>query len=293
MSADADALALAARIAADHGLTPLLTRFASGSVPVFSVGAEHVIKLFPADEERHFRVEVAALARIAGGLSVPTPRLVASGERDGWWYVAMTRLHGLELADVWPSIPPADRVVLVRQAGRAISELHALPTDDLEALDADWGAFVAGQLASSVSRQAARGLGAPWLDQIEPFLARWAPTDDGRRVLLHTEVMREHLIVQEHQRAWWLSGLFDFEPAMIGPPGYEFASVGLFVSCAEPGLLAALLDGYGEPVDASPCRLMAWCLLHRYSNLRWYLTRLPVPAGVETLEGLAEAWFSG
>ncbi len=292
MSADDDALALATGIAADLGLPPQITRFPSGSVPVFAVGAAHVLKLFPADEERHCRVEAAALACIDGALSVPTPRLVASGQRDGWWYVAMTRLHGPLLSDVWPRIPPADQLLLVRQAGRAIAELHALPTDHLDALDTDWGAFLTTQRASAVARQASRGLVAPWLDQIEPFLERWAPADDGRRVLLHTEVMREHLLVQEQQGAWWLSGLFDFEPAMLGAPGYELGSIGLFVACAEPGLLRAFLDGYGEPIDASPCRILAWGLLHRYSNLRWYLSRLPASPGVMSLEGLAEAWFS-
>lgn len=36
---------------------------------------------------------------------------------------------------------------------------------------------------------------------------------------------------------------------------------------------------------------MAHALLHRYSNLRWYLERLPVP-GATTLEELACAWWS-
>jgi hypothetical protein len=51
-----------------------------------------------------------------------------------------------------------------------------------------------------------------------------------RRVLLHTEIMREHLLVTPHADGWSLSGLFDFEPAMRGAREYEFASVGLFVS---------------------------------------------------------------
>ena len=35
---------------------------------------------------------------------------------------------------------------------------------------------------------------------------------------------------------------------------------------------------------------MAHALLHRYSNLRWYLERLPAP-GATTLEQLADRWW--
>ncbi len=50
----------------------------------------------------------------------------------------------------------------------------------------------------------------------------WRP---GRR-LLHTEVMRQHLLTAEGpQRGMGLSGLIDFEPAMRGEREYEFAGV--------------------------------------------------------------------
>jgi hygromycin-B 7''-O-kinase len=47
-------------------------------------------------------------------------------------------------------------------------------------------------------------------------------------VLLHTEVIREHLVV--NPGTWTLSGLLDFEQAMTGDRVYEFAAAGLFVS---------------------------------------------------------------
>ena len=38
-------------------------------------------------------------------------------------------------------------------------------------------------------------------------------------------------------------------------------------------------------------RLMAMALLHRYSNLPWYLQRLPLP-GAQRLEQLAAHWWN-
>ena len=268
-------------------------RFASGSNPVFAVGDEHVVKLFPPTEASFFNTERAVLTRIEGLLPIPTPRAIATGDRDQWSYIVMTRLHGYSLAEAWHTIGTDDRIHLMREAGEALAALHATSTDELALLAVDWRQFMDAQHASCRDRQLAKGLGAPWVDALGDFLARWTPRDDGARALLHTEVMRQHLLVERQNDAWRLSGLIDFEPAMIGAPEYEWSAVGIFLTCAEPGLLRVLLDAYGADVDDElPFRIMAYALLHRYSNLRWYLERLPVPDAVGDLESLARRWFT-
>jgi len=270
-----------------------LERFPGGSVPVFAVGDEHVVKLFPLAERSYFETEWAALTRIDGRLSIPTPRAIAKGERDPWLYIVMTRLSGCSLAEAWQTIEAHDRLQLIRQVGAALAALHATATDELEPLTVDWPRFMDAQRASSRDRQIARGLAAPWVDAVDGFLARWIPREDGAGVFLHTEVMREHLLVERQNGAWHISGLVDFEPAMIGAREYEWAAVGIFLTCAEPGLLAALLDAYGAEVDDElPLRIMAYALLHRYSNLPWYLERLPAPDKIGDLEALARRWFT-
>jgi hygromycin-B 7''-O-kinase len=120
------------------------------------------------------------------------------------------------------------------------------------------------------------------------------PPIDTRRALLHTELMREHLMVANEGSGWQLSGMFDFEPAMLGAPEYDFASYGLFVACGDGRFLRRSLLAYGYRDDqlnaALQNRLMAYAILHRYSNLRWYLERLPVPDAT-TLEQLAAHWW--
>jgi hygromycin-B 7''-O-kinase len=49
-------------------------------------------------------------------------------------------------------------------------------------------------------------------------------------VLLHTEVIREHLVVTPGP--WTLSGLLDFESAMTGDRAYEFAAACLSASAS-------------------------------------------------------------
>ena len=291
-SKDDDSALVADAIRCELSLGAGLERFAGGSVPVFAVGDGYVVKLFPQNERSHFDTEWAALTRVDGGLPIPTPRPIAAGERGQWLYVVMTRLSGRSLAEAWPSIGANDRRRLMREVGAALATLHAIATDALEPLAIDWPRFVDAQRASCRDRQLARGLGAPWVDAVGDFLARWTPRDDGARVLLHTEVMRQHLLV-ESRGAWHISGLIDFEPAMLGAPEYELSAVGVFLTCAEPGMLRAFLDAYGaEADDELPLRIMAYSLLHRYSNLRWYLERLPVPDDAGDLEGLARRWFA-
>lgn len=280
------------RVRAALGLRGEVTRFTGGSVPVFAVGAEHVVKLFPRSERVFFETEQTVLLRLDGALSIPTPRMVAAGEEGDWLYVAMTRLHGLSLAEAWPQIAVGARTRLMAELGGALRELHSLALSDLAPLVIDWPRFIADQRRGCRDRQVDKGLGPPWLDAVADFVARETPCDDGRRALLHTEVMREHLLVLPRDDGWTLSGLFDFEPAMIGAPEYELASVGIFVTGGEPGLMGVLLAAYGARVDEPlPQRLMAYALLHRYSNLRWYLERLAPDCDDGDLAALATRWF--
>jgi hygromycin-B 7''-O-kinase len=193
---------------------------------------------------------------------------------------------------VWPRLGAAERERLVAELGGALAALHAYRPPTLAALGPpDWDAFVREQAATCVERQRAKGLAEPWLAQIPAFLASVQLPAGAPAVLLHTEVMREHLLVTEDARGQWsLSGLFDFEPAMRGAPEYDFAAVGVFVTGGDPALLRTLLAAYGYADaamdEAMARRFLAYALLHRYSHLRWYLERLPPPAE-PTLEALA------
>ena len=113
------------------------------------------------------------------------------------------------------------------------------------------------------------------------------PAAPGREpVLLHTEVTREHLLVDP--ATWTLSGLLDFETAMTGDRAYEFAAAGLFLPRGDPRLLGRLLAAYGRSFD--PRELLAYTLLHLHANLPECLTEFPAPPE-PTLDSLAQTWF--
>ncbi len=284
-------------IASRHGLSGhAASRYDSGSLPVYALDDRHVLKLYPPDEGEHAAVEARVLAFVQDRLPLPTPHLLAEGTQDGWHYVLMSRLRGRRLVDAWPEIALLERERLATALGESVAALHGLDIEPLAAMQGPrWDEFLARQRDSAVDRQRTRGLEQRWLDQIPDFLRRWMPPPAGRLSLLHTELMREHMLVERDEHGWRLSGLFDFEPAMVGDAEYDFASVGLFVSCGDARLLRRTLLAYGYPAaaldEALSSRLMAHALLHRYSNLRWYFERLPAPDAT-SLEQVARRWWA-
>jgi hygromycin-B 7''-O-kinase len=269
-----------------------LHRFPDGSLPVYAAGPL-VLKLFPEVYADNLPVEAGVLAAVHGRLPIPTPGVHAVGERDGWGYLLMDRLRGESLETVWDATDPAARDGLATQLGETMAALHAVPPPEIDDWwPDDWDDFVERRRAMCVPQQQALGLDPHWVAQIGPFLGRVDPPA-GEPVLLHTEIMRQHLLVSPTGDRF--TGLFDFEPAVRGTREYEFVSVSMSGSEGDARFLGRVLRAYGygknELDEAFRRRMMAWTLLHFYSNMRKYLDQRPKPEE-PTLESLADRWYA-
>jgi len=281
-----------AEIARRHRLAGEPRRYAGGSLPVFAIGEEHVVKLFPPLFRRNRDNERDALCFLEDELPVATPALRAADDVDGWPYLVMGQLPGRRMDEVWPQLARADQVRLAGELGELIAALHALPVADAAPAFAQivWDAFIAERRATCAAHQASRGADPVWLARIPDFLASLDLSDARESVFLHTEVMPDHILIGGDGH---LSGLVDFEPSMIGAREYEFAAVGLFFARGDRELLrAALVPGGHQPDDGLSLRLCGYALLHRYSHLAWYLERHPPAPGTTTFESLALEWFA-
>jgi hygromycin-B 7''-O-kinase len=286
------------RLCGELGVAPAgLVRYVSGSRPVYAAG-DLVLKRFPPLDGDAYRVEASVLAAVSGALPVATPAVHAvgehaTGEGRGWGYVLMSRLPGVPLDTVWPELGEADRDRIADRLGQTLAALHNV--EPPERLPGDWRAFVARRRASCEREQRELGLAHEWAAQIPGFLDS-IPIRDTQQALLHTEIMREHLLVsQDGAGAWQLSGLIDFEPAMRGAPEYEFAALGVFAAAGDARFLRRALLAYGcsdsELDTGLRRRLMGWTILHRYSHLSAYLARLPPPS-TATFAAAADRWFA-
>lgn len=262
-------------------------RYPGGSLPVYALD-DLVLKLFPPVHVEEMPVESGVLAAVHGRLPVPTPGVHAAGTFERWGYVLMDRMPGVPLAACWSGLGPAERDSIAAQLGEAIAALHAVPVPAIEDWwPQDWAEFVADQVSGCAGRHRGLGLAPEWVAQIPDFLAG-VPLGGERPVLLHTEILDEHLLVADGR----LSGLIDFEPAMRGAPEYDFVAPAVFLADGDARFYGRMLRAYGiEPDRELRRRLTAWTLLHYYSNMHAYLKRLPAPAE-PTFAALADRWFA-
>ena len=288
---------LAQAICQRHAINPAVQRCDEGSALVFFTPDGYVLKIFPPEEQMFQRNEALFLEALAGRLPVETPELTAADHLAGFPYLVMTRLTGQPLSRAWTSVPPRCRPRLLEDLGETTRALHALPAALFSGAVFPWAPFIQDQWNRMLERHREFDLEPAWLDELARYVEA-GPQDIirvGPVVPLHTELMPQHLFVTNKDGHWTLSGLVDFEPAMTGAAEYEFAAVGVFLSCGDKETLRGFLSAYGyadKDLDAALSRrLMTWLLLHRYSRLRWFMSLLPAPQQFTTLPQLEQFWF--
>jgi len=248
---------------------PAVQQESAGTVLVARLGRERVLKLYPPFLRDHFEFERAMLARLhtQGRLRVPTPELLASGERDGWPYLVMTQMAGEPLTATWPVMSEPERCALLRELGALAAEVHALPVGEVATLAPRWEDFVARQRERCVLRQQRTGLPAHLLAQVPAFVAGPLPT--GPAVLLTGEYTPFNLFTTASGNGHRLSAMFDFGDGLVGPREYDWLGPQCFLVAGIPARSAAFMHGYGAQVDEEMrLRLMRLLLLHRYSHLK-------------------------
>ncbi len=261
-----------------------------GSCVLFAVG-DGVIKLFQPWDLDLFDTEVAVLRHLHGRLGLPTPALLAQGLLEGWGYVVMSKLPGRALEQGWTELPLAARRSLAAELGRAAAALHRLPVAGLPPLAMRWADFLPKQRAKCIERHRSHGVSEAILAELPALLAEPLPAEG--MVLLHTELTSHNVLFDvDGDGAPRLSGLCDFEPAMLGAPEYDLVAIAIFLARGDGSILRAALEAYGYAPDqidrGLQRRLLAYTLLHRYSHLGFFLGQVPGEHSPGSLEELAD-----
>jgi hygromycin-B 7''-O-kinase len=290
-------LTVARAISKRHGFSCDCSVVTVRSQLVFSSADRHIIKVFSPEDADFHKTETVFLSNLYQRLPIHTPELVASGCREGLPYIVMEKLHGLPLDRVWSEIPAGEQRRLVVLLGEAVHALHSLPVDLFASAPFQWNPFIDHQRYALLDNHRRYGLDAEWLDQLRQYIddCRLDPHNPDLLVPLHTELMQEHIFLRESRGQWTVSGLIDFEPSIVGHVEYEFCAVGLFLSRGDKDLFRLFLSSYGygdsDLTAEMSRRIMGFLLLHRYSNLKWFLTFLPPDAHVTRLAELEQYWY--
>jgi hygromycin-B 7''-O-kinase len=221
-------------IARRHGLWPCeLVPYELGETIVWRAG-NHVVKLTIPQCQYQIDAEVGCLGALQGKLSVSTPRLHAHGELSGWPYVVMERIGGQPLAAVWPALDHAERKRLAAALGALCRELHAAGPGGFPT---GWVEFWQSCRQQALARHMDHGGPPALLAAIEPFLRKVGELDASRLLPAHTELVGQHVYVENVAGSWQLSGLIDFADARLAPFENEVGALVEFIFRGEPGLL--------------------------------------------------------
>lgn len=99
-----------------------------GTNIVFSHGKSRVIKIFPPLHKSHFDNEVLTMKHFHNKRSVKTPKIDYVGEIHHWPYIVMSQLEGTLLEDLWETLDQSNKIIIIRELGLLIREVHSIPT---------------------------------------------------------------------------------------------------------------------------------------------------------------------
>lgn len=262
------------KILAHHSL-PIrsLMPFSEGSNIVFSYDDSLVIKLFPTFHQNQFESERLVLKALEGKLSVKTPIVCYEGKIAGWPYIVITQLNGMLLENLWHTLNHSNKLVIIRELGLLMKEVHSLSINGLESIDCHWATFIENQIKNCVENHRAKKLSASLLEQIPSYveMVKQSLLKIEKPVLLTGEYTPMNFLVTDIEGTWHISGLIDFGDAMLGNYQYDLLGPGAFLIQGDKELLNAFLSAYGYLPDELNSQLShqltALMLLHKYSNL--------------------------
>jgi hygromycin-B 7''-O-kinase len=269
----AQCLPAALDIARHHGLLvndPHL--FSTGTNLVVGLGRDLILKIFPPMLRGQFLSERLSLHLLQGRLSIPIPEIMVEGERDGWPYLVITRLHGVLGTAAWPALPEEAKERVLGQIGETIAEVQKVPVGELAVIEPRWDQFMRQQIAGCRARHVRLGLPSKYLDGLEQLLAEAATLIpmDAPPVILTGEYIPENFLLSQDSSGWRLSGLIDFGDVMTGWGEYDLLGPSAFMTAGMPRRVQRLLQGFGySKADMTPAltrRLMVLMLLHRASD---------------------------
>jgi len=250
-----------------------LTLFSEGTNIVFAYGENKVIKIFPPFHLDQYTSDSLVLKHLQNKLSVKTPTIEHEGKIEGWLYIIMTQLEGTLLEELWDEMDRNNKLIIIRQLGALIKQVHALPTNGLEAIDCHWEEFISQQIENCLEHHKSKGLDLALLEQIPSYLE---PIKDSLKqikapVLLTGEYTPMNFLVKQVDGIWHIEGLIDFGDATLGRAEYDLLGPVAFLVQGDKTLLKALLTSYGYSLEMLTQnlshRLTALILLHKYSNL--------------------------
>ena len=209
-------------------------------------GGDHLIVLLdgrtavrmPREAGRSLAFEAAVLRRICDriALEVPAYRLSADGRIASYRFI-----DGVPLTPVrFEALPTATRRRIARQIGTFLSHLHGLVPDEIAPAPSwprSWSSAEAADYARrEILPALARRLPLP-SSALQSFLASCEQDEPEQRVVVHGDLVHEHLLMRPGLEA--LVGIIDFGDVGLGDPVQDLAGLWAYGETLVRDVLAA------------------------------------------------------
>jgi hygromycin-B 7''-O-kinase len=274
-----------------------LTRFSNGGNIVFSIDGEIVIKLYPSYVNDEFIKEKQVLEFLnRRTLSVDVPKLISTGQFEGWSYLIMSELKGTLLIDVFDDLSFEEKKQIAFDLGRIIREIHGATISTKQDDYVHWKQFITKQIEQVENHHKNNGMNDELFTQLTSYVEDNILQEKEQIVLLTGEYTPFNIIMNKVDGMWRFTGLIDFADCFIGNSKYDLLGPIAFMFYPFEGLNKIFLESYGytenELNEGLQKELMTYLLLHRFSNISFYQEKSEVAKKATTLKELENIFFN-
>lgn len=203
-----------------------------GTNAVFVLDGRWVVKIYAPFCHADFELERMLYPLLSETTHIPSPRLLAEGVLEDalhWPYIVMDFKPGQSIREVRTQISTPNRIEIAMALGAMTYELHGIPlirVAQMPNLRSDWPAFHRQRLTGCLAELKTRvGLPAPILDEIAAFLTANVNGESAPLMLINGDLTEDHILLEEKDGWWRVSGLLDFADALIAPRAYEWIAL--------------------------------------------------------------------
>ncbi|HNT75262.1 MAG TPA: aminoglycoside phosphotransferase family protein [Anaerolineae bacterium] len=245
-----------------------------GTNAVFVLDHTYVLKIYAPFCHRDYALE-RFLNPLVTRHGIPAPAVLAEGvfeDRIRWPYIVMNFLPGQPIREVRAQIPRANLLDIAADLGRIVRALHQIPLEDVtlpELAPDSWMSFVKKRRAQMGAQNRREGkLPLSILKEIPHFLTSVLAEMEATPLrLVNGDLTEDHLLLEQRDGRWQISGLIDFADSLVAPTAYEWAALWFSGLARDAGCLRQFMAAYDPalPLDAAFfCRAMAFTFLHEF-----------------------------
>jgi hygromycin-B 7''-O-kinase len=271
-----------------------------GTNAVFIVDRTYVVKVYAPFCHRDFGVECTLYHLLVEESCVPAPRLVAQGvlhDQIDWPYIVMDFRPGKPIRDARDRLSRAEFFEIAFELGQIVRAIHRIPLEHLQGVrlsSGEWMQFIRRRMAQCEEENRREGvLSESILGELPGFLS--SVELDSPLLLLNGDLTEDHVLIEQRNDRWVVSGLIDFADALIGAREYEWIALWFGALGHEEGSLEAFMAGYDAQIQLDGAfldRVMAFTFLHLFGAgiIRVTLEQLGSPQ-IGSLQDLQEVFW--